>query len=102
MLCTVTVRQLKPGTYDAFREAVAPIHWPDGLVNVLVLRNGEDPDEVCTIGYLDMPADDLDALRDDPQLLMAEAQRLERVAAFADTVVVNGVFELADDIRPPA
>ena len=51
MLCTVTVRRLKPGTYDAFREAVQPQFWPAGLTNISVLRNQEDPDEVCTIGY---------------------------------------------------
>ena len=102
MLCTVTVRRLRPGTYEAFREAVTPEYWPAGLKNVLLLRNGEDPDEVCTIGYLDMSADQLDTLRDSPELMTAEAERIERVAAFADTVVVNGVFEVTDDLRPPA
>ena len=102
MLCTVTVRRLKPDSYDAFREAVQPQFWPTGLKNISVLRNQEDPDEVCTIGYFDMSADALDTLRDSPELLTAEAERVERVAEFVDDVLVNGVFELADELHPPA
>ena len=102
MLCTVTVRRLKPGSFDAFRDAVQPQFWPAGLTHISILRNQEDPDEVCTIGYLDMSADALDMLRDSPELLTAEAGRVERVAQFVDSVLVNGVFELSDDLRPPA
>jgi len=101
MLCTVTVRRLKPGTYEAFREAVKPTFWPAGLTKIKILRNGEDPDEVCTLGYLDMSADALEALRDTPELLIAEAERIERVTAFTDSVLVNTVFELADELQPP-
>ena len=102
MLCTVTVRRLKPGTYEAFRKAVEPTFWPAGLTNIKILRNEEDPDEVCTIGELDMSSQDLEALRDTPELLVAEAERIERIAEFTDTVVVNGVFALADELDPPA
>ncbi len=102
MLCTVTVRRLTPGTYDQFRAVVEPEYWPAGLTNVLVLRNDEDPDEVCTIGYFDISADDLEHLRDTPEVRAAEARRLERVAAFAETVIVNGIFEVVDDMRPRA
>jgi len=102
MLCTVTVRRLKPGTYEAFREAVVPTYWPAGLANIKILRNGEDPDEVCTLGELDMSAQALEDLRDTPELLIAEAERLERVTAFTEDVMVNTVFELADELHPPA
>ena len=103
MLCTVTVRRLKPGTYEAFREAVEPTFWPAGLTNIKILRNSEDPDEVCTLGYLDMSARRRSrTLRDSPELLVAEAERIERVAAFTETVLVNAVFELADELHPPA
>jgi hypothetical protein len=102
MLCTVSVRKLKPGSYEAFREAVQPKFWPAGLTKISVLRNQEDPDEVCTIGFLDMSPEALDLLRDSPELLVAEAERIERVSAHAEAVVVNGVFELSDDLLPPA
>jgi hypothetical protein len=102
MLYTVTVRRLKPGTYDAFREAVAPDPWPPFVRSIQILRSQEDPDEVCTLGVLDVSAEDLEALRDQPEFLLAEAARLERVSAFADDVVVNEVFEVADELRAPA
>ncbi len=102
MLCTVTVRRLKPGTYEAFREAVEPTSWPAALKAIKILRNGEDPDEVCTLGELDMSAEALEELRDSPEFLMAEAERIERVSAFTEDVIVNTVFELADELQPPA
>jgi hypothetical protein len=102
MLCTVTVRRLKPGTYEAFREAVQPTAWPDGLTHITVLRSQEDPDEVCTIGHLDMSEQALEDLRDSPELVIAEAARLERVAELVETVIVNGVFELSDELPRPA
>jgi hypothetical protein len=101
MLLTVTVRRLKPGTYDAFRAAVVPDPWPPILKSIQVLRSQEDPDEVCTLGMLDVSPEELEALRDQPEFLLAEAARLERVSAFADTVVVNEVFELAEELSPP-
>ncbi len=101
MQCTVTLRRLRPGTYQAFLAAVEPTYWPQGLERVLVLRNVEDPDEVCTLGWLDMSADALEALRDTPELLAAEAERIQRVAAFADSTAVNAVFEVADELLPP-
>lgn len=101
MLLTVTVRRLNPGTYEAFRDAVLPDPWPPILKRIQVLRSQEDPDEVCTLGFLDVSAEGLEALRDTPEFLVSEAQRLERVAAFADDVVVNEVFELVDELAPP-
>ena len=38
-----------------------------------------------------------------PQLVKrAEAERIERVTAFTEEVLLNTVFELADELRPPA
>ena len=102
MLCTVTVRRLRPGTYEAFREAVVPDPWPPILKRVQVLRSQDDPDEVCTFGVLDVTADELDALRDSPDFMVPEMARVERLAEFVDEVVVNTLFELVDEFGPPA
>lgn len=102
MLCTVTVRRLKPGAYEAFRAAVTPDPWPAMLTGIELLRSQESPDEVCTLGFLDVSADELEALRDSPEFLLAEARRIERVSAFTDDVLVNEVFEIVERLVPPA
>ena len=100
MICLVTVRQLKPGTYDEFRAAWKPDPWPEQLQRVEVLRNDDDPDQVMTVGYMDVTIDEMEALRDRPEILQDEAARLERIAPFEERVLVNGVFELVEEVRP--
>ena len=100
MMCLVTVRQLKPGSYDDFRRAWQPDPWPASLSRVEILRNDDDPDEVITVGYLDLSADELEAMRDQPEILEGELRRLERIAPFEERVLVNSVFELVEEVRP--
>ena len=101
MMCLVTVRQLKPGSYDDFRAAWAPKPWPPQLSRVEVLRNDDDPDQVMTVGYMDVTADELDAMRDQPETLEGEAARLQRIAPFEERLLVNGIFELTEEVSPP-
>lgn len=100
MMCLVTVRQLKPGSYDEFRAAWTPDPWPPQLARVEILRHDDDPDQVMTVGYMDMTADELDAMRDQEDVLAGEAARLARIAPFEEQVLVNGVFELVEEVRP--
>jgi hypothetical protein len=100
MMCLVTVRQIKPGTYDDFRRAWQPDPWPDPLSRVEILRNNDDGDQVITIGYVDCSPEELEEMRDDPAILEGEARRLERIAPFEVRVLVNSIFELVEDVRP--
>jgi hypothetical protein len=102
MMCAVTVRQIKPGTYDEFREAWEPDPWLPRLERALVLRNEDNPDQVLTIGFFAATQDELDAeVRDDPAVLTAEERRLRRIAEFEERVLLNGIFELAEEVLPP-
>jgi hypothetical protein len=66
MLCMLTVRHLKAGTDEAFREAWAPERWHHRMVRAYHLRNEDDPDRVVTLGFFEGSQEDLDAMRDDP------------------------------------
>ena len=70
------------------------------VMTVEVLRNDDDPDQVMTVGYMDVSADELEALRDQPETLAGEAARLQRIAPYEDAVLVNGIFALVEDVRP--
>lgn len=100
MMCLVTVRQIKPGSYEDFRAAWQPDPWPPQLSRVEILRNDDNSDQVITIGYVDATPEELEAMRDDPAILDGEARRLERIAPYEERVLVNSIFELVEDVRP--
>jgi hypothetical protein len=101
MMFAVTVRRIKPGAYEAFRQAWEPEPWPPQLQRVLVARNDQDQDQVLTASFFDLQPEELEAARDDPSILGAEGERLQRIAAHVDSVVFKGVFEVAEELSPP-
>ncbi len=101
MMALVTVRQIKPGTYEEFRKAWEPDPWLPRLTRALVFRNEDNPDMVLSIGFFDADADALDAIRDDPAVLTEEDQRLRRIAQYEERVILNGIFELTEEVLPP-
>ena len=101
MLVALTVRCLKPGTYEQFRAAWEPDPWPDFLRSAYLVRNQDDENEVAAFGFLDLTPDALDALRDDPEFLRGEAGRMERIAAFEESVILNAIYEVAEEVKPP-
>jgi hypothetical protein len=57
MLCGLTVRELKPGTFEEFRVAFTSFDDADNPPPVWVrcnmLRDAENPDEVICFGFFD-------------------------------------------------
>ena len=100
-MCAVTVRQIKPGTYEEFRKAWEPDPWLPKLTRALVFRNDDNPDMVMSVGFFDASIDEIDAIRDDPTVLAEEESRLRRISQFEEQVVLNGIFELVDEVFPP-
>ena len=101
-MALVTVRQIRPGSYDEFRKAWEPDPWWPQLTKAEILRHDDDPDQVVTVGYVDVTADELEELRDSPEILQSEAERLERIAAFEERLIMNGIYELVEEVKPPA
>jgi hypothetical protein len=101
-VCAVTIRRLKPGAYDDFRRAWEPEPWPAQLDRVVVSRNEQDPDQVLTASFFELPVTELDAARNDPDVLGAEDRRLRRIADYEESVVFKGIFQVVDDLTGPA
>jgi hypothetical protein len=102
MMCAVTVRQIRPDSYDEFRKAWEPDPWLPRLERALVLRNEDNPDQVLTIGFFDADQETLDTeVRDDPAVLQAEERRLRRISEFEERVLLNGIFELTEEVLRP-
>ena len=101
MLCAVTIRTIKPGTFDAFRRDWEPRPWPPELRRVLVSRNEQDPDQVLTASFIEVPLAEFDTMRDHPALLRAEEERLARIAPYEENLVYKGIFEVVEDLAAP-
>ena len=100
MLCVLTHRRLKPGTYEEFRTAWEPNEWWPAFRSGYHLRSADDPDEVISFGFYDATLEEFERIRDDPRWLEAEDERLRRMAPFQISAKLGGVYEVVEEIWP--
>ena len=100
MLCAHTVRRLKPGTYDQFRDAFMPgaEDAPAGWVRFHMLRGLADPDEVVTFGFFDGTLEELERGQAESDF----EERRDAIGEFVEAVIVNGVYEIVQSLERPA
>lgn len=98
MLCVLTHRRLKPGSYDAFRDAWRPDDWWPAFTRGYHLRSLDDADEVVSFAFYDATAEEFEAIRDDPSWIAAEDRRLQRLAPLQLSMRIGGVYEVAEEI----
>jgi hypothetical protein len=95
MLCALTVRKLKPGTFESFSDAFRPDTGdaPAGWVRFNMVRDLADPDRVVTFGFFDGTLEEMGRSQD------AEGyeQRRDAAGQYVDEVLVNGVFDIVLD-----
>jgi hypothetical protein len=96
MLCFLTARKLKPGSFQQFRRAWEPQEWDPRFLRAYHVRNLDDEDEVVSFGLYDGSADDYRAMSRG-----AEQGRVRRMGEFVDRVLVDGVYEVIDEVTPP-
>ncbi len=58
----LTARKLKPGSYDAWREAWGSVDGPSGAT-AYICRNLNDPDEIVAFGMIEATQEELMAMR---------------------------------------
>jgi hypothetical protein len=97
MLCALTVRKLKPGTMEQFKQAFIPdddTQAPAGWKRFYAIRNVTDENEVVTFGFFDGTLEELRASQQDN----GEYDR-RRAASdeFVESVGANGVFEVVEE-----
>ncbi len=101
MLCFLTARRLKPESYDRFRQVWEPDEWPTGLTRAYHLRNPDDEDQVISFGFFEGTMEDYRALRGDQAASQVEDKRQREMAEVVDSVLLDGVFEVIEEVAPP-
>jgi hypothetical protein len=95
--CALTVRKLKPGSYDDWRTAWWPETGMDDMPEgseVYIVRNLKDPDEVIAFGMFEGDIDELRASFDEDD----ERKRQEAMAPFIESVGADGIYEVIEHI----
>jgi heme-degrading monooxygenase HmoA len=98
MLCALTVRKLKPGTMEQFKQAFIPdddTDVPAGWKRFYAVQNVNDENEVITFGFFDGTLEDLRAGQQEDN-----SEYQERRAAadeFVESVGTDGVFEVVEE-----
>lgn len=95
MLCFLTARKLKPGAWQDFRRVWEPDEWDPRFIRAYHVRNLTDENEVISFGLFDGTPDDYRAMARE-----REETRVDRMSAFVDQVVVDGVYEVIDEVQP--
>jgi hypothetical protein len=96
MICALTVRKLKPGAFEEFREAfmageAAEAEMPSGS-QFFMVRNSDDPDEVICFGLFDGT---LEELRNS-DLYSGYDEQLEKIKPFVEAVGTDGMYEVVE------
>jgi hypothetical protein len=99
MYAALTVRKLKPGRYDDWRQAwgVPEGEWPEGAQKAYILRNVNDPDEIIAFGFFD---GDIEAMGSDAQFQDVQQRRMEAMAPHIESVGADGLYEVIEEVTP--
>jgi hypothetical protein len=97
----LTVRRLKPGTYEQWRKAWDDPEnpdslWPDPEEKAYIARSLTDPDVVVAFGFFSGDIAELMRLRRDPDIERRMQKRVEAMAEFTDELLSDGTYELLE------
>ncbi|HXF00184.1 MAG TPA: hypothetical protein VN458_07540 [Solirubrobacterales bacterium] len=95
MICALTVRKLKPGTFDEFREAFMADESTEGMPSgsqFFMIRNSGDPDEVICFGLFDGTLDELRA----SSAYSGYDEQLAAIAPFVESVSADGMYDVVE------
>ena len=95
MICALTVRKLKPGTFEEFKEAFIGGDGPDEMPagsQFFLVRNSADPDEVISFGLFDGT---IEELRESSAYSGYEEQ-LAAIAPFVESVGADGMYDVVE------
>jgi heme-degrading monooxygenase HmoA len=95
MLCALTVRKLKPGALDDFKQAFFPTEETQptpGWKRFYAIRNVDDENELITFGFFDGALEDLRAGQSDEY-----DDRRSKADEFVESYGPDGVYEVLEE-----
>jgi hypothetical protein len=94
MFSALTVRKLKPGTYDEWRKAWGSDEdMPEGI-EAYILRNLNDPDEIIAFGLIEGDLDEIKAMMNPEE----DRKRQEAMAPYIESIGADGTYEVIERV----
>jgi hypothetical protein len=97
MLCALTVRNHKPGTFEEFRRTFMQYENlqdpPPGYVRFSMVRSAKNPNEVICFGFFDGTIEELRRTVAD----LGYAEQLEEIEPFVESLGADGLYEVIED-----
>jgi hypothetical protein len=90
MLCALTVRRLKPDTFDDFKALWESVEEPEGWTHSYTVRNVEEKDEIVSFGFFDGSLDELHKSQHD----FDYAGWRTKIDELVDSTSTDGIFEV--------
>jgi hypothetical protein len=97
MIVALTVRRLKPSTFEAFRRAWEPDDWPPQWEKAYHVRNVNDENEVISFGFFNGTLEELQTTR---SAVGGDEDRQRRMAEFIDSTGADGLYEVIEEVGP--
>jgi hypothetical protein len=97
MICFLSARRLTPGAYADFRRAWEPERWPSEALRAYHLRQKDDENVVVSLGLYEGTLADLERIREGHG---DDQGRLERIRKHVEETLVEGVFEVVEEVEP--
>jgi hypothetical protein len=98
MICTLTARRLKPGSYEAFRAAWEPAEAPPEVIDrwrrIYHARDVADENVVLSFGLFDGTLEELREL----QGQAGRASQVSRIDPLVEEVLLDGSYEVVEEL----
>lgn len=98
MICTMTARRLKSGSYDAFRAAWDPGDAPSEVMarwkRIYHVRDVEDENVVISFGFFDGSLNELREM----QAQAGRGEQVDRIGPYVEEVLLDGSYEVVEEI----
>jgi hypothetical protein len=98
MICTLTARRLKPGSYEAFRSAWDPAEAPPEVIGrwkrIYHVRDVNDESVVISFGLFDGSLEELREM----QGQAGRERQVERVDPLVEETLLDGSYEVVEEI----
>jgi len=93
-LVALTVRKLKAGAYENWREAWGSNDGPEGA-KAYIARSVSDPNEILAFGMIEGEMEELEKFRPTAE---EEQARLAKMEPHIDSVESDGLYEVIEEV----
>jgi alpha-D-ribose 1-methylphosphonate 5-triphosphate synthase subunit PhnI len=100
MFCFISVKKIKPGAVERYREVTRPRELPPGFVWGYNLRDLANENTIVSIALVDRPVEFFtEQMSEDDDFVKEMQRRAEAMEPLVDEVVLHGVFEVVDELK---